>query len=202
MKYRLSLLAMLLVCAASAHAEMYKWVGEDGKITYSDVPPPKTAKQVEKKFMGSSGPDTAGLPYELAEAVKNNPVTLYTTVKCPSCDLGRKLLVNRGIPYSEKTVTTNEDIAMVQELSGVKTVPVLTIGRSKETSFRSDAWDAALTAAGYPATNQLPKNFNNSKAEAAAPVAKVETPAKAEPAPNQNNAAPEAPVRTPGGFRF
>lgn len=199
MKYRLSLL--LLVCAVSAHAEMYKWVGEDGKITYSDVPPPKTAKQVEKKFMGSSGPDTAGLPYELAEAVKNNPVTLYTTAKCPACEQGRKLLNGRGIPFSEKTVSTNEDIALLQKLSGASTLPVLTIGRSKESGFESGAWDTALTTAGYPASNQLPKTFNNGKAEAAAPIAKAETPAKTET--QKPSATPEAPLtRTPGAFRF
>ena len=204
MKHRLILLPLLLlVGTATAHAELYKWVGPDGKVSYSDTAPPSSVKQVEKKSIGSGGANTADLPYELTLAVKNNPVTLYTTAKCPACEEGRKLLGNRGIPFSEKTVATNEDIAHLRQLSGEAQLPVLTIGRNKERGFETGAWNAALTAAGYPASSQLPKNYNNGKMEAAAPVAKtIEKPANAE-ATAPNNAAPASTSGTaPAGFRF
>ncbi|MGV3741260.1 MAG: DUF4124 domain-containing protein, partial [Burkholderiaceae bacterium] len=89
---------------------MYKWIAPDGKVTYSDVPPPATAKSVEAKSVNSSGVNTANLPFELAEAVKKHPVTLYTSEKCAPCDTGRSLLKSRGIPFSEKTVSSNADI--------------------------------------------------------------------------------------------
>ncbi|MBS0308032.1 MAG: DUF4124 domain-containing protein, partial [Proteobacteria bacterium] len=80
---RTAILAMLLT-AITAQAQMYKWVGPDGKVNYTDTPPPKSAQKVEQKNLdGSSGVDTANLPYELAQAVKNSPVTLYSTPKCP-----------------------------------------------------------------------------------------------------------------------
>src|SRR5258706_11480021 len=104
--------------ATSAHAQLYKWVGEDGKVTYSDTPPPKTAKKVERKSLGGGGTDTSDFPFELAEAVKANPVTLYTTTKCVPCDDGRKLLQGRGVPFSEKTVNSNADAERLKQVGG------------------------------------------------------------------------------------
>jgi hypothetical protein len=71
---------LALACTATldAHAELYKWVGDDGKVTYSDTPPPRSAKKVEVKEIEISTSGAADLPFELAEARKKNPVTLYT----------------------------------------------------------------------------------------------------------------------------
>jgi glutaredoxin len=202
MKRNLALL--LLLCAAGAQAELYKWVGADGKVTYSDTPPPKTATQVQKKSLdiGAGGP--INLPYELAEAVKANPVTLYTTAKCAPCDNGRSLLKNRGIPFSEKTVSSNDDIEKLRRAGGNGQLPLLVIGRNQRSGFESGAWDGALTAAGYPESSQLPRNYQQSQAEPAAP-AKLVAEKKAAPvesaAKTNTDPAPTSPSAPPG-FRF
>ena len=36
------------------------------------------------------------------------PVTLYTSTNCAPCGAGRTLLASRGIPFSERTVATND----------------------------------------------------------------------------------------------
>jgi glutaredoxin len=158
----------LFFVAASAQAQMYKWVAPDGTVSYSDVPPPPTASKVERKSF-SSGPSLSGLPYELAEVVKGNPVTLYTMANCAGCDSGRKLLKDRGVPFSEKTVASNEDIERVRQLSGNTQLPVLVVGRSKQTGFESGQWANALTAAGYPTSSHLPAGYDNPAPEPAAP---------------------------------
>ncbi|HEV2609413.1 MAG TPA: DUF4124 domain-containing protein, partial [Noviherbaspirillum sp.] len=56
---------LIMLFSASVHAQLYKSVGPDGKITYSDTPPAKAAK-VETKPIGTGGPSTSGLPFELA----------------------------------------------------------------------------------------------------------------------------------------
>ncbi|WP_206047114.1 DUF4124 domain-containing protein, partial [Noviherbaspirillum denitrificans] len=73
---------LMLMCVGSAYGQLYKWVGPDGKVTYSDAPPPSTATRVETKAVSIGGVSTADLPYEVAEAVKAHPVTLYTTKDC------------------------------------------------------------------------------------------------------------------------
>lgn len=197
---------LLLLCAAGANAQLYKWVGPDGKITYSDTPPPKTAARVETKSTASSTADTTGLPYELAQAVRNHPVTLYTTNECFACDEGRNLLSARGIPFVEKTVTTNEDAVQYRQISGDSKLPLLTIGRSKERGFEPGAWNSALSAAGYPETSKLPKTYRNPPPTAAAPAPKpaaaklAETP-QTTPAPAATE-LPPAIGNAPPGFRF
>ena len=42
----LNLLALLLVCATSANAELYKWVDDEGNIHYSDEQPSTTKQTV------------------------------------------------------------------------------------------------------------------------------------------------------------
>jgi glutaredoxin len=203
-------LLISLLVSVSAHAQLYRWVGPDGKITYSDTPPPSSVKQVEKKDVtGSSGPSTANLPYELAQAVKNSPVTLYTTTKCVPCEDARAMLKTRGIPYSEKTVSTYEDAARFKQIAGDgdRSFPLLTVGSRKQRGFESGAWDAMLTEAGYPQSNRLPANFSNPSAEALAPKAKTPAPAASTGTGNDksSDALPDSPPaagNAPPGFRF
>ena len=203
MKISNAALALLFVIT-SAHAQLYKWVAPDGTVSYSDKPPPSSVVKVERKSY-SSGPSLGDLPYEVAQAVKSNPVTLYTMPKCSGCDLGRKLLSERGVPFSEKTVNTNEDIERVQKISGGTQMPVLTIGRNKQTGFAPSQWADALTAAGYPTSNTLPKSYTNPAPEPAAPPVKAaDQPAakKAEDAPAGVVEPPPPAGNAPPDFKF
>lgn len=197
----LSLLITLLL-SANVHAQLYKWVAPDGKITYSDTPPPSSVKKVEEKAL-ATGPSTIGFPFELAQAVKNSPVTLYTTAKCEACTDARNLLNTRGVPYTEKTVNSNDDIARLKQAGGDRQLPFATIGSQKQAGFNSELWDTALTSAGYPASSQLPKSYRNPAPEPAAPKPKA---VEARAADNK----PAAPLtdtlpaggNAPPGFRF
>lgn len=195
----------LCTASAASYAQLYKWVGPDGKITYSDVPPPASAKTVETKSVAGSGSGSANLPFELAQAAKNHPVTLYTGEKCSPCDAGRSLLKARGIPFSEKTVSSNADIERLRQ-AGSDTLPLLTVGRTKQNGFEQAAWEAALTAAGYPASNKLPKSYRYPQAEAAAPVAKpMQASHPSKDLPAEDARAEDLPPPTgnaPPGFRF
>jgi len=196
----------LLMSAASVQAQLYKSTGPDGKVTYSDTPPAAGKVIPQKTVAGEGGNSGDGLPYELALAVKNHPVTLYSSEKCIPCDDGRKLLNERGIPFSEKTVKSNEDIAALRKITKDDQLPVLTIGSNKESGFLASAWGTALTAAGYPESNRLPKTYRNAAPVAAAPGAA--SPGKsAAPAIGSNNTtnngdALPAAGNAPPGFRF
>ena len=192
-----------LLCAASAQAQLYKSVGPDGRITYSDAPP-AAARRVEQKSLGGGASDTSNLPYALAEAVKASPVTLYSGAKCQPCDDGRTLLKNRGIPFTEKTVNTNDDVIKLRQAGSDGQLPLLLVGRSKHSGYEAGAWGNALTAAGYPATSQLPNGYQFPRAEPVAPVVaadqtKAANPADGKPAPER--AAPSQKTAEPS-FRF
>lgn len=198
---------LLTLCAATAHAQLYKWVSPDGKVTYSDTPPPTSASKVETKTLTIGDVSAGDLPFEVMEAVKNHPVTLYTTRNCSPCEEGRKLLTGRGIPFKEKTVNSSEDAAHLREVGGDGNLPLLVIGRNKERGYEPNAWNNSLTAAGYPESNKLPKNYRTPPAEAAAPAPKPVASAKQEAGKHvpEKAAATELPPavgNAPPGFRF
>jgi len=157
----------LLLCAAGANAQMYKWVDAKGVVHYTDTPPPDK-KAAEVKASGGAATEAA-LPYELAAAVRTAPVTLYTASSCNACDMGRKLLQTRGIPFSEKTVASDDDLARLKEAGSDGQLPLLLVGRSKLVGFEAGAWNGALSNAAYPAQRMLPANYKQAAAVAAAP---------------------------------
>ena len=215
---RFAALAAFLACAAlwgaCAHAQVYRIVGPDGKVTFSDRPPPD-AKAAPAQALAlpsgpSSGSGTGMLPLELRRVTGQYPVTLYTAKDCNPCASGRAYLRQRGIPYTEYTVVTREDYAALQRLSGAGNVPFLTIGGQHVPGYSEQEWSQYLDAAGYPKTSQLPAGYRNPDP---APLVAVQTaappPARTATAqqPGAQRAAPAAAPDEPGptnpaGIRF
>ena len=165
---RSALGAGLLLAGATASAQIYKWVDAKGVTHYSDTPP--ASKQAQVKPYGGADAVLVPLPYELARAARTSPVTLYTMPQCSSCDAGRALLKARGIPFTEKTVTTAADQDKAREAGSDGQLPLLLVGRSKLVGFQSADWDSALTNAAYPVKSMLPSRYRHADAVAAAPV--------------------------------
>jgi glutaredoxin len=202
--------AALLLCMAGASAQMFKWVDAKGVVHYSDTPPPPSQKKIEVKPFTGGGP-AVELPYALAEAVRNNPVTLYTTADCNACDQARTLLQVRGVPFAEKTVNSNDDQQKLKEAGSPGQLPLLLVGGSKLIGFEAGAWNQALSDADYPAQRILPPTYQNPRAEAAAPPKGPSAQALARAAARAAAAADaaetarlnrEPPPDVPPGFQF
>ncbi len=196
----------LLLCMALAQAQIYKWTDAKGVVHYSDKPAPGKAKAAALPPVPEPAP-SAALPYALADAVRNYPVTLYSARPCGACDQGRDFLKRRGIPFVEKRVASDADEAVLKQAGSDGRVPLLLVGRSKLIGFAADDWDKALDAAAYPASSMLPAGYRYRAAEAAAGApALAVTPAPAEGA--EPAAAPAAPTQKrepstlPPGFQF
>lgn len=153
-------LALLLGTAAAS--AQYKFVGPDGRVTYSDLPAPPDVRVVEQKRLGARiVPTTPPLPFELQQVATKYPVTLYTGDKCGPCDDARAYLRGRGVPFAERTVTSDDDIAMFRQWSPDGTAPVMTIGQRKLIGFTQAAWSGLLESAGYPISGNLPRDYQN-----------------------------------------
>lgn len=203
--------APALVALPASAQGIYRIVGPDGRVTYSDRPPPanQQAPGVHGQGGGSAvGPATAPLPYALRQASGRYPVTLYTGADCSPCTAGMAYLEKRGIPFSEKTVTSNADIQALQRLSGGSSLPVLTIGSQQMRGFSEQEWKQYLDAAGYPAQSTLPAGYRRPEAspvvaEAPAPAQAATPQRQAAPGTSRESSAP-APVSVtpPTGIRF
>lgn len=148
--------ALLLVFAATAALAQgaYRWIGKDGKVHYSDEPPPPAeAQKVEKKRLQASTIDSGGkLSYAARQAASLFPVTLYVGADCGSgCQAARAYLAKRGIPFTEKPVATAEDIAAMRQATKSEVLPTLLVGTRAEKGFEETAWGSRLDEAGYPA---------------------------------------------------
>ena len=153
---RAMLVAAVLFAVALAGAQaqqMYRWVDKDGKVHYTQQPPPPDAKSVQRRTAVSGAADSTGLPYATQLAAKNFPVTLYTTSDCGAgCKDARGSLEKRGVPFEEVVVGDEKSIENLKRLTGKTQVPVLRVGTQIEVGFEPEGWKAALDIAGYPAS--------------------------------------------------
>ena len=200
----LAVFAIAALWSTASHAQVYRIVGPDGKVTFSDKPPvTEGTPRAGTANSSSAGGGSAALPYELRQVASKYPVTLYVGDNCGPCGAGRSMLTSRGIPFAEKTVSSNEDAQALQRLSGDRSLPFMTIGSQQLKGFSDSEWTQFLDAAGYPSSSTLPASYRQpaatplvaiaaapAPAVAAVPAARPAAPAPApRPAPNNDNPA-------------
>ncbi len=190
-----------LAVAASVHAQqVYRIVGPDGKVSFSDRAPEVAAPGSRTSTLTpDAGSAASALPYELRQVAQRFPVTLYSGKDCAPCDSARNMLVTRGIPFTERTISTNEDLDALQRLSGSTSLPFATIGGQKLAGYSASEWAQYLDVAGYPKQSQLPPNYRRAQPNplvAVTPAQAVAKPADKEVAPSLR---PPAPAAAPSG---
>ncbi|HEX3140281.1 MAG TPA: glutaredoxin family protein [Rhizobacter sp.] len=191
-----------VLVALPAHA-LYKVVGPDGKVTYTDQPSVSPENKVQAVGTRGSVSGDVSMPFELRQVAQRYPVTLYVANDCSPCDSGRQMLRQRGIPFSEKLVATADDSNALQQITGSASLPALTVGAQVIRGWQRDQWASYLDAAGYPKESRLPANFPQGKAEPLT-EAKQAAPAPAAPAPRPTPAPAPEPTPAPpaSGIRF
>lgn len=221
--------SMVAMLAGPAAAQaVYKIIGPDGRVTFSDQPPAQAAQPAPAArpgakpapaapgapavvpytpgaAAGGGAGGNAALPFELRQAAARYPVTLYTAPGCGPCLSGRSLLSGRGVPFTERTVTTNDDIEALKRIAGVASLPLLTVGGQQVKGYSESEWGQYLDAAGYPKTSQLPPRWLPPQARPlvelqAAPAARAPDPAPAPASPPPP--APGADEDNPAGIKF
>ena len=151
MRIHLIAAAILLTACADASGQAYRWVDKDGKVHYTQEPPPPDAKGVKKKTFRQSQAETSNLPYATQVAAKTSPVSLYTAPDCGEpCDRARALLVKRTVPFREVSVLTQNEVDELKRLSGKSDIPLLVVGAQVQAGFQEGVYHGLLDAAGYP----------------------------------------------------
>lgn len=208
--------ALLLGTVDLPAQTVYRIVGPDGRVTFSDQPPATAANVTARSATGKpvdAGAQSGNLPYELRQVVARYPVTLYAGAGCVPCNAGRLMLQARGIPYTEYAIASNDDVEALQRLSGDKSLPFLTIGGQKIKGYSEAEWTQFLNAANYPATSALPAAYRHPAPRPLVSTQKL-TPApdtaqtrEAEQEPTAAAATPAAPEPgaappNPAGIKF
>lgn len=199
-----SLLFLLFFGATTAAAQqLYRWTDERGRVHITDTPPPPSARSVQKKSYSSGGAASAAAPtsYELQQAMKDFPVTLYTSPICKEpCASARAALNRRGVPFREVQVWEEKTNTELKQVSGATQVPTLVVGRSVHKGFDQTSFDSLLDSARYPRAGILPARNQAMPPlpEGYVPPGEREAP-QAEPVkPEPESPAPSGPY-APGG---
>jgi glutaredoxin len=186
MKALALIVALMLAIGPATAGKLYKWVDKDGKLHYTDQPPPPEAKTAEQKKFGDSASD-APVSYALQQAVKNFPVTLYSADQCGDpCNKASALLSQRGIPFAQKDA---RDPALAEELKmlngGKLEVPLMKLGSQVVRGYEENTWNTTLDAAGYPkravARTQATPKPSQAPGKTAAPAEAATQSSVAEP---------------------
>jgi glutaredoxin len=185
---RPSIVASCLVAAALAGAAsaetLYRYLDANGRVVYSDHPPPATAKDVQPKELPGNVIETDPVPLAARQAAERFPVTLYT-FDCDICREAKALLEKRGVPFETVIVSEEKGAARLKALTGKLSAPVLQVGdKQMMQGYNEDRWQALLDEAGYPRTAPLAR-----KAPSRTPPAK----ANALPPASAEDEAPLAP---------
>ena len=183
-----------LLATATQAQQVHRIVGPDGKVTFSDrAPEDKKAQSTVLSTASGGAASNPALPSELRQIASRFPVTLYTGESCSPCQQARQLLVQRGVPFTERSVNTNDDLDALRRLSGESALPFGTIGRQQLKGFSDAEWTQYLDAAGYPAQSRLPRGYTQ---PAATPLAPTKAPAASAPdGPQEAASAPTGRLR-------
>jgi len=178
---------LLAICAsgfATAQTQqVYRYIDPDGRVVYSDKPPPPNAREAQAKRIGKNTIQTSDLSYTAALAQERYPVTLYTFGCGTVCDTASGLLNKRGVPHTVVDVGQSDGADKLKRLTGGLDAPALQVGDQYTAGFSEARWQSLLTEAGYPLAPPLrttpvgrapaPAAAPSDSAKAAAPPAKA-----------------------------
>lgn len=153
MKTILTILVVILAFSP-VNAEMYKWIEDDGSVTFKDTPPPKARKTKKVKVYSDSDFDAAppiqqepakrGTKKVAAPAPQSSPakaerfsgtVEIYVTDWCGYCKKALKYMDSKGIPYVSYNIENDSAARQRHKELGGRGVPLIIIGPNKLSGF-------------------------------------------------------------------
>jgi len=182
-----AMLAALVAAGATAQTQVYRYTDKDGRVIYSDKPPPADAKSVQSKRMGANFIEDNQVPIAAQQAHERFPVTLFTFACGEVCQNAEGLLNRRGVPFKSVNVEDPKGAEQLKTLTGELNAPVLQVGDKLVAKGYNEArWQAMLDDAGYPKT-PAPRRTSPSRPTA-------------EPAAAKPDAVQSTPVPGAGGY--
>jgi glutaredoxin len=145
---------VFIACALTSmvvlSATLYKSVGPDGKISYSDQPPRQGQVVMSRIF--EAGP-TSSLPSSAADQLERMRsaktaaapaagVVLYSAAWCGYCQKAKAYLADKRISYREVDIDTKDGLTTFARAGSGKGVPLLTAGTQRVQGFSVAAYNA------------------------------------------------------------
>lgn len=118
MKLRILLLSLLML-PALANAEIYKWKDKDGKVRYSDVPPPSNVKQ--EALYGKKIPKLTGLaPLTEVEGDATAAANKDKAASGKDKAIADKALTDKNKAPADKSKAPSDKVPLSKEAAAAK----------------------------------------------------------------------------------
>jgi len=148
-----SVLFLLIIGNVSQAKSLYKWVDENGNVSYQDQPPPKDLA-VKQEILKDSITNSSNLNGSTPSPEQSNPVIVYTIDNCDPCEIVLLRLKQLGIPNQKKSLLDRDIQARVLDLSGSISAPTIFIGDKLVSDISDKNLTTELKAAGYTIKEQ------------------------------------------------
>lgn len=139
---RFALGLSLLFFGMGAHAEVYKVVGADGRVSYTDKEPTPAEKSEKLKLQTYRGAPSVS---STNDAVKR--VTILSAQWCGVCTRAKAYMKSRNIDFEEWDVDKSDYARAKMNELGAKGVPVILVGKRKMTGFSEEGLEELLKSA-------------------------------------------------------
>ena len=135
-----SLLILCLLSVSSAlHAEIYKWVDDNGKAHFTDRPPVnQQVEEIEVKVNSYEAVEIKPLEKRLG---RKNKVVLYTAAWCGYCKKAIRHFKNKRIAYVAYDVEKSRKGRRAYKRLKARSVPIIIVGDKRMNGFNAAAFD-------------------------------------------------------------
>lgn len=141
----------------NTHSEkLYKWVDEQGSISYQDSPPPKNAKVLDSDVLKDLNPKQEKVQELTRTSISapisdgSQPVMVYTADNCKPCQSVVLYLTQKQVPFIERDIRDDRRArGRLAKESKQISVPSLFIGSDIVQGSSKAQISAALKKAGY-----------------------------------------------------
>lgn len=147
MAIKLTGFVLCLLFVSFGHAEIYKWVDENGKIHYDDRPPETSkAKRLDISIETYSSVELQ--PYDAStvsddkqESAEQKKVVMYSTEWCGVCKKAKAYFNKNGIPFREYDVEKSQRGKREYKKLKAKGVPVILVGKRRMNGFSTSSFE-------------------------------------------------------------
>jgi glutaredoxin len=142
-----ALMFFVLGFGPAGSAEVYKLIGPDGKVTYTDSRAGEgNGTKIETVEIDAyAGPAEVSSVGDLAASRK---ATSFTTEWCGVCRKAKAYMASHGIAYEELDIEKSRSARTKFDQLGGRAVPVILIGKERMTGFSLARFEAMLIDAG------------------------------------------------------
>ncbi|MES9853044.1 MAG: glutaredoxin family protein [Candidatus Thiodiazotropha sp. L084R] len=128
---------VLLLLASTAHAEIFKWSDEQGKVHFSDKKPTHLESSEVKLKINT----IKSVSYDKSIFNLGKKVVIYTTSWCSYCEKAKYYFKRKKIKYTEYNIEKSSKGKRQYLKMGATGVPVILVGKRRMNGFSEKGFE-------------------------------------------------------------